>query len=131
MGDEGHADHVARERAGLFVGPGQLDAAALSAAARVDLRLDDHDAAAQTAGDVAGFGGVERDLAARHGHAVARENGFGLVLVDFHRLVSKLLMLAAFAEGRQPYRGRPPLSSGRPLWLLRPCFALLFAATVN
>ena len=31
-----------------------------------------------------GFGGGERDLAARHGHAVPREDRFGLILVNFH-----------------------------------------------
>ena len=39
-----------------------------------------------------GFGGVEGDLAARHGHAVTRKNGFRLILVDFHD-GRKLLML--------------------------------------
>ncbi len=63
----------------------------------MNLRLDDDDAAAETARDLAGFGGVERDLAARHGHAVSRENGFGLILVDFHD-VSKLLMLIGLAR---------------------------------
>ena len=78
-----------RELLGLVGRLGELDAAALAAAAGVDLRLDDDDAAAEAAGDVAGFGGVERDLAARHGHAVAREDGFGLILVDFHGTVSE------------------------------------------
>ena len=50
--------------------------------------------AAEAPGDLAGFGGVERDLAARHRHAVARENRFGLILVDFHD-GRKLLMLIA------------------------------------
>ena len=62
----------------------ELDAAALAAAAGVDLRLDDDDAAAEPARDLAGLGGGERDFAARHGHAVAREDGLGLILVDFH-----------------------------------------------
>ena len=70
----------------------ELDAAALAAAAGVNLRLDDDDAAAEAAGDVAGFAGVERDFAARHGHAVAREDRFGLILVNFHD-GRKLLML--------------------------------------
>ncbi|MBI4486049.1 MAG: acetate--CoA ligase family protein, partial [Acidobacteria bacterium] len=34
--------------------------------------------------DLAGFHGVERHLAARHGDTVSREDGLGLVLVDFH-----------------------------------------------
>ncbi len=73
-----------RERLGLVGRLGELDAAALAAAAGVNLRLDDDDAAAEAPRDLAGFGGVERDLAARHRHAVARENRFGLILVDFH-----------------------------------------------
>ena len=72
------------ELLGLVGRLGELDAAALAAAAGVDLRLDDDDAAAEPRGDLAGLGGVERDLAARHGHAVAREDRFGLILVDFH-----------------------------------------------
>ena len=68
-----------------FVGRlGELDAAALAAAAGVNLRLDDDDGAAEAPGDLAGFGGVEGDFAARHGHAVPREDGFGLILVNFH-----------------------------------------------
>ena len=49
--------------------------------------------AAETAGDLAGFRGVERDLAARHGHAVAREDGFGLILVDFHDGRKRLMLI--------------------------------------
>ena len=70
----------------------QLDAAALAAAAGVDLRLDDDDAAAEAAGDLAGFGGVEGDFAARHRHAVPREDGFGLILVDFHGVQTPMLV---------------------------------------
>ena len=49
-----------------FVGrSGELDAAALAAAAGVDLRLDDDDRAAESARNLARFGGVEGDFAAR------------------------------------------------------------------
>ena len=61
-----------------------LDAAALPAAARVNLRLDDDGAAAEAIGDGPRFVGGERDLAARHGHAVTRKNGLGLILVNLH-----------------------------------------------
>ena len=81
---ERHADHVARDALGLVGVLRQLDAAALAAATRVNLRLDDHGAAAQTLGDLASLGSRERHLAARHGNAVAREDGFGLIFVDFH-----------------------------------------------
>ena len=56
MRDERHADHLLRELLGLVGRLRQLDAAALAAAAGVDLRLDDDDAAAETPGDLAGFG---------------------------------------------------------------------------
>ena len=82
--DERHADHLFRDRLGFVGRLGELDAAALSAAAGVNLRLDDDDMSAETTGDLARFGSVERDFTARHRHTVAREYGFGLILVDFH-----------------------------------------------
>ena len=82
--DEGHADHLARERLGFVPRLGELHAAALAAAARVDLRLDDDQAAAKAAGDLARFDRRERHFPARHGNAVTREDRFGLVLVNSH-----------------------------------------------
>src|SRR4051812_30727182 len=84
MRDERHPDHLLCERLGFVGRLRQLDAAALSAAARVDLRLDDNDASAETTSDLAGFRGIERNLAARHRHTVTREDRFGLIFVDFH-----------------------------------------------
>jgi hypothetical protein len=52
----------------------------------VDLCLDDGDAAAKPAGDLAGLGRIEGDLAARHRNTVAGEDCFGLILVDFHNV---------------------------------------------
>ena len=52
----------------------ELDAAALAAAAGVNLRLDDDDVAAEPPGDLADFVGRERHLAARHGNTEARED---------------------------------------------------------
>ncbi len=86
VGHERHAEHLARDALGLVGALDQLDAAALAAAAGVDLRLDD-DRAAQAFGDFAGFGRVERHLALGNRHAVAREDGLGLIFVDFHRCV--------------------------------------------
>ena len=63
---------------------GELDATALAAPARVDLRLDDDNVAAQSAGDRAGLGGREGDLAPWHGDTMLGEDGFGLIFVDFH-----------------------------------------------
>ena len=82
--DQRHADDGLGELLGLVGRLGELDAAALAAAAGVDLRLDDDGAAAEALGDLRGLGGVERDLAARHGDAVPREDLLGLILVDFH-----------------------------------------------
>ena len=84
--DQRHADHLARNRLGFVGRFRELDAAAFAAAAGMNLRLDDDDRAAETARDRAGFGRVERDFAARHGHAVLRQNRFRLILVDFHRV---------------------------------------------
>ena len=88
VGDQRHPDHLLRELLDLVERPGDLDAAALAAAAGVNLRLDDATCvAAEPAGDLGGFGRRERHLAARHGDAEAREHGLGLILVDFHRRV--------------------------------------------
>ena len=57
MGDERHADHLAGELLGFVGGLRELHAAALAAAAGVNLRLDDDDLAAEAPGDVAGLGG--------------------------------------------------------------------------
>ena len=72
--DERHPDHLLGELLGLVGRLRQLDAAALAAAAGMNLRLDDDDVAAEAAGDLAGFGGRERHFAARHGHAEPRED---------------------------------------------------------
>ena len=58
----------------LVDGLGDLDAAALAAAAGMDLRLDDGNVAAEPPGDLAGFGWRERHFAARHGNPEAREH---------------------------------------------------------
>jgi hypothetical protein len=74
VGDERHAEHLLGELL-RFVGRlGELDAAALAAAARMDLRLHDDDAATEAAGDLAGFRGGKRHFTARHGHAVPCED---------------------------------------------------------
>ena len=91
--DEGHADHR-RARAcsassGLLA---SLTPPPLPRPPAWICALTTTTRAAQAPGDLAGFSRRGCDLAARHGHAVARENGFGLILVDFHD-VRKLLML--------------------------------------
>ena len=55
MRDQRHADHLLGELLGLVGRFRQLDAAALAAAAGMDLRLHDDDAAAEPLGDGLGF----------------------------------------------------------------------------
>ena len=50
---------------------GELDAAALAAAARVNLRLYDDNTATEPLGNGCGFGSVENDFAARNRDAEA------------------------------------------------------------
>ena len=74
MGHERHPDHLFRDLLGFFWRFRQLDAAALTATARMNLGLDDHNVAAEPARDVADVVGRERHLAARHGHTEAGED---------------------------------------------------------
>ena len=105
--DQGHAENLLGERFGLVGRLGELDAAALAAPAGVNLRLDDDDARSQAVGDVSRLGDVEGDFPAGHGHAVAGEDGFGLIFVNFHRgsrkrsRLEEQQMLAVIARARQ------------------------------
>ena len=74
MRDQRHADQLLRKLLDFVRRFGNLDAAALTAAAGVNLRLDDGDSAAEPLGGVNGFGWCERNLAARHGNTEARED---------------------------------------------------------
>ena len=87
VGDKLHAQHLASEVGGLFGRLGNLHATAFAAASGVNLRLDDHSGRAfveelpgRSIGFVAGF----HHLPARHRHSVLRQDGFSLVLVNFH-----------------------------------------------
>jgi hypothetical protein len=82
---KGHAEHGLGELLHLVDRPGELDAAALAAAAGMDLRLDDPDRAAQFARRTLGLGGGVGHLALQHGHAVLGQELLGLVFVDVHR----------------------------------------------
>ncbi len=82
--DERHAEHVARDARGFVGRLGELDAPALPAAARMNLRLDDDHAGAEARGNRRDIGGIGGLFASRHGNAVTRQDGFGLILVDFH-----------------------------------------------
>ena len=81
--DQLHAHHFAEDLARLLRRFGELHAAALAAAAGVDLRLDD-DAAAELLRRQARLLGVVDDDAARRRHAVAAQDFLGLIFVDFH-----------------------------------------------
>jgi hypothetical protein len=83
-GDQPHAEHRLGRLLGLVDGLHHLDAAALAAAAGVDLRLDHPNRAAQLAGHVLRFLRGVGDDAARHRDAVFRQQALGLILVDVH-----------------------------------------------
>jgi hypothetical protein len=63
-----------------------LDTAALSPAARVDLRLYNPYQAAQVARSVNSLFDAEDRRTARHRHAETAKDFLALILVDFHRL---------------------------------------------
>ena len=66
----------------------ELDAAALAAAAGVDLRLDDPDRAAELLRRLDGLLHAEGRVAARHGHAELAQDFLALVLVNLHAMLS-------------------------------------------
>jgi hypothetical protein len=78
------AEEVLGGVADLVVGPAQLDAAGLAAGARVDLRLHGPERAAEFGRRVDRLVRAEGDRAFRDGHAEAREQLLGLILVDVH-----------------------------------------------
>ncbi len=78
-----HAEHVAGELGGFGGILGDLDSAALAAAAGVDLGLDHH-AAADLLGRPVRLLDRGGDLATGHRNVEPGQNGLGLILVDFH-----------------------------------------------
>ena len=79
-----HAEDLAGQLLQVVHRARELDAAALAAAAGVDLGLDDPDAAAEF---LSGFHRLlhrERGVAARHGHAELAQEFLALVFVDLH-----------------------------------------------
>ena len=79
-----HAEHRGRRLAGFVGGAHDLHAAALAAAAGVDLRLDDGDGRAELDVRAGGLLGARHDAAARHGDAESAQELLRLELVDFH-----------------------------------------------
>ena len=84
VSDELHAEDAAREVSDLGDRLRDLDAAPLAAAAGVDLRLDDVDAAADRLGALYGLSDRKRGNAARRRHAEAAKDFLALVFVDLH-----------------------------------------------
>ena len=84
IGHQAHADDCLGRRFRRVGALDDLDAAALAAAAGVNLRLDDDRSAAEALGGCPRLGGVEHDFALRHRYAVRREDCLGLILVNFH-----------------------------------------------
>ncbi len=84
VGDESHAEHARRFRLHVFDGLHHLDAAALAAAARVNLRLDHPYRAGKGLGGLDRFGDAEGREALRHGHAEPLQHFFRLIFVDVH-----------------------------------------------
>ena len=82
--DELHAEDLAGLSAHFVDGARDLDAAALAAAAGVDLRLDDPHVAAERRGRGHRLVDGERRNAARRRHAVPAKDFLALVFVDFH-----------------------------------------------
>ena len=85
VGDQVHADHLLGGIGHVLDGLDHLDAAALAAAAGMDLGLHDPDAAAQLLGDFFGFLRGVGDAAFGHGDAKFGEQAFGLIFVNVHR----------------------------------------------
>ena len=84
VGDQLHAQDLPGQLLDLVERARQLDAAALAAAAGMDLRLDHPDGAAQLLRRFAGFEHGEGRVAARHRHAEVAKDFLALVLVDLH-----------------------------------------------
>ncbi len=105
--DELHAEDLAGALAHFVDRARDLDAAALAAAAGVDLRLHDPHRPAELTSPPHRLVDGERRNAARHRHAVAAEELLALVLVDLH--VAVLLR----SRVRQPHRGTTSGSTRR------------------
>jgi hypothetical protein len=104
MRDEPHADHLFRQIGG-FVGIfRQLDAAAFSAAAGVNLRFHNNSSPKLFRGPSGVLGVIDHDATWRR-HTVSAQNLFGLVFVDLHRarrfITAALMLLAPVTAAAQ------------------------------
>src|SRR5690606_39597763 len=87
MRDETLAEHRLRVRRDLVDGLRELHAARLAAAARVHLRLDDPELAAERLGRLRGLVLAGRDATFRYWDSVLGEQRLGLVFVEIHQVV--------------------------------------------
>ncbi len=79
-----HAEHAAGDFSGFIRRMNELDASRLTAATRMNLRLDDDDAGFEMLRTFTRFFLGERDFAARSGNAIASENRLSLIFVNLH-----------------------------------------------
>src|SRR5262249_48344826 len=85
--DQIHSDHLLRQVVNIFRRAREFDAAALAAAARVDLRFDDH-GQSQLFGGLFGLADRTRDPAARDLDLETAQQFLTLILVNLHRNAS-------------------------------------------
>ena len=93
MRDENLAKQLLRVAFDLFNGLGNLDAARLAAATRVDLRLNDRDSGAEFLRVLDRLFHAERRQAVRHIDAEFPQDLLGLVLMNIHNHASLLMVL--------------------------------------
>jgi hypothetical protein len=83
--DEIDAQHVRSDFRGFVGRVRELDAAGFAATASVNLRFDNDYVGFESGRAFAGFFLGKSHFATRSRDTVARENGFGLILMDLHR----------------------------------------------
>ncbi len=104
--DELHAEDLARKIAHFVHRARHLDAAALAAPARVNLRLHHPNGPAERLGGLHRFVDAERRDASRRGHAELAKDFLALVFVDLHGFSLLMLVVPAHA-GTQRRSGFP------------------------
>src|SRR5262245_24217496 len=84
MGHQCHAKQRRRSTLGFVGVLDDFDATSFATSTSVDLGFHHNDATAETARRLARFLCRECHLAVRHGNTVSRQDGFCLILVNFH-----------------------------------------------